>query len=348
MLKSELMKRPWIQWALLAALSVATTACSRKPQTPEERTIRVRTITATEDPAPQSREYVGVIEEASASVLSFPVAGTIRTVFVREGERVGKGKLLAELETANLRSTHEAAQATLRQAEDAMRRLQQLYDNGSLPEIQFVEAQTKLTQARALAEVAAKNLSDSRLTAPYDGVIGRRNAETGENVLPGQPVLTLCDTRTVMAKISVPESEIATLHTGDRSEIRVAALSDRLFRGTVSERGIVGNALSHSYEVKIRLENRDGTLLPGMVCNASLHGAESTPAIILPARAVQVAHTGSHFVWTVKDGYAVRTAVITGPLTERGVTIVSGLRCGDRVITEGTHKVGNGTKVEEL
>lgn len=65
-------------------------------------------------------------------------------------------------------------------------------------------------------------------------------------------------------------------------------------------------------------------------------------------RAVQVAHTGSRYVWTVRDGRAVRTEVVAGALTARGAVILAGLRSGDRVITEGAHKVGEGTKVEEL
>ncbi len=342
------MMRYWMKTALLAALTAAAAGCGSRTQTPRERTIRVRTVTVAEETTALSREYVGVIEEESASALSFSVPGTVRLVAVSEGTRVRRGALLAELETANLQSAHDAAQATLRQAEDAMQRLQQLYDRGSLPEIQYVEAQTKLAQARSIAEVAAKNLADSRLTAPFDGVIGRRSADPGENVMAGQPVLTLYDTHTVKASISVPEGEIASIRTGDRASVKVAALGGRTFTGTVAEKGIAGNALSHTYEAKIRLENRDGALMPGMVCTAATQGADAVSAIVLPARAVQIDHTGGRFVWTVSGGRALRTEVALGPLTERGVAVLSGLRSGDRVITEGTHKVGNGTKVEEL
>ena len=342
------MKNHWMKTALLAALTAAAAGCGGRTQAPRERKVRVRTGAAAADTLAQSREYIGVIEEETASVLSFSVPGTVKRISVREGMRVRRGELLAELETANLRSAHEAAQATLHQAEDAMRRLQQLYDKGSLAEIQYVEAQTKLAQARSVAEIAAENLADSRLTAPFDGVIGRRSADAGENVMAGQPVLTLFDTHTVHAKIAVPESEIASLRTGDRAVVRVAALGDRTFEGTITERGVAGNALSHTYEARIRLRNGDGALLPGMVCSAATLDADAAPAIVLPVRAVQVAHTGSRYVWTVRDGRAVRTEVVAGALTARGAVILAGLRSGDRVITEGAHKVGEGTKVEEL
>ena len=335
--------------ALFTALCLALAGCGQQPQTPTERTTRVCALTVTPDSTVLTHEYVGTLEEESGIVLSFPVPGTVRSVEVREGEHVTSGALLATLDAINLRSTDQAAQATLRQAQDAMNRLQQLYDKGSLPEIQYIEAQTKLAQARATAEIAAQNLNDSRLTAPCAGVIGRRAVEAGENIAPGQPVLTLLDTHTVLAKIAVPEREIADLKIGDRATIRVAALGDRTFRGIITEKGVEGDPLSHTYAVRIRLNNSDGSLLPGMVCNAAIQRADEPQLIILPARAIQLSHTGEHFVWTITDeGRAARTAVTVGALTERGVEIRSGLHPGDRVITEGTQKIGNGSKVETL
>lgn len=334
---------------LFAVLSLTLVGCGSRSQAPAERITRVRCLTVAPDSTVLTHEYVGVIEEESGIVLSFPVPGTVQSVAVREGQRVASGEMLATLDGTNLRSTDQAAQAKLHQAQDAMNRLQQLYDKGSLPEIQYIEAQTKLAQARATAEIAAQNLRDSRLTAPCAGVIGRREIEAGENVAPGQPVMTLLDTHTVLVKIAVPEGEIADLHLGDRAAIRVAALGERIFRGVITEKGIEGDPLSHTYAVRIRLSNHDGALLPGMVCNAAIERAEEPQVIVLPTRAIQLTHTGEHFVWTIDgEGRAARTPVTVGPLTECGVVIRSGLQAGDRVVTEGTHKIGNGSKVETL
>lgn len=330
---------------VLCSLSAA--GCSNRHQTPTETPIRVGSLTVVPDSTIRTHEYVGVVEEESGIVLSFTVPGTVRNVIAREGMYVGPGRVLAELDAKNLKSADDAAQATLRQAQDAMNRLQQLYDKGSLPEIQYIEVQTKLAQARATAEITAQNLLDSRLTAPCEGVIGRREVEAGENVAAGQPVLTLLDTHTVLAKIAVPENEIAHIRIGDHASVDVAALGNRTFYGRVTEKSVEGDALSHTYAVRIRLNNTDSSLLPGMVCNASIETAGSSPSIVLPARAIQLSHTGEHFVWTIdEEGCAARTAVTVGALTERGIEIRSGLRAGDRVITNGSHKIGNGSKVE--
>ena len=96
-----------------------------------------------------------------------------------------KGQLLAELDSTSARQTFDAARASLEQAEDACGRLRQLYEAQSLPEIKWVEAQTRLRQAESLFEIAKKNLSDCALYAPFDGVVGERRASAGETVLPG-------------------------------------------------------------------------------------------------------------------------------------------------------------------
>ena len=75
--------------------------------------------------------------------------------------------------------------------------------------------------------------------------------------------------------------------------IKVAALGGQCFEGKVTEKGIVANPISHTYEAKIRLENPSGALLPGMVCDVRLSGEESVPAITLPNNAVTLGYVRS-------------------------------------------------------
>lgn len=337
----------WCRWGVLTAGVLAGGGCSSGPKTGSpQRAVPVKTLTVTHDTRAASRDYIGVVEEESASALSFQVQGHVQQIGAKEGQRVGQGELLAALDTRNLQSVHDGALASLRQAEDAMKRLQMLYDNQSLPEIQYVEAQTKLQQAKSMEEVARKNLEDSRLTAPFSGIVGRRQIEAGENVMPGQPVLTLLRTGTVKVRIPVPENEIASVKSGSRALITVAALDGKRFEGRTSEKGIEADPVAHTYEARIPLANASGELMPGMVCRVRLLGEEARPAVVLPNRAVQVAETGERFVWKVEDGRAVRTSVQTGELSESGLVVTGGLEEGDRVICEGYQKVSEGTPVE--
>ena len=335
---------------LLAVGATLAVGCSFGTTTSRPaQAIPVRTITVSVSAgASLGREYVGVVEEESATALSFPVQGTVSSLTVGEGQRVAQGQLLAKLDERNLQSVYNGARASLEQAEDAMKRLQQLYDNKSLPEIKYVEAQTKLEQARSMEEVARKNLDDSRLSAPFGGVIGQRQVETGENVLPGQTVYTLLKTDVVKIKIPVPENEISNIGSQSRARITVAALDGRTYEGTVQEKGVTANPVSHTYEAKIPLRNADGALMPGMVCRVTMESDSSARAIVLPNRAVQVTGRGERFVWCVRDGRAALVPVTVGALTETGVVVTGGLAGGEQVIVDGYQKVSDGMNVDVL
>lgn len=332
-----------------ALLAVGAAGCASGPKAdPAERVVPVRTVVVAGGSVPAGTEYVGVVEEESAVALSFREPGTVEWIGVCEGQRIRKGQLLAVLDTANLRSAYDAALATRRQAEDAMKRLRMLYDGQSLPEIKYVEAETKLEQARATEQIARRNLADSRLVAPAGGVIGRRSAEPGENVMAGQTVLSLLNIGTVKVRVSVPENEIASLAEGTRATVTVGALGGRVFEGRVTEKGVEANPLAHTYEARIRLDNGSGALLPGMVCRVRLAGDAGGEAIVVPAGAVQTAGRGERFVWCVREGRAERVAVTTGALVDGGVVVADGLVPGDEVITDGCQKVSGGMKVEVL
>mgnify|MGYP000878092922 CR=1 FL=1 len=235
----------------------------------------------------------------------------------------GLGRLEAEQECRRLELYQAQFQAALQEGEAAA----VLITNTSLPDMKWVEVESKLEQARSMERISRKNLEDRNLYAPFGGVIGKRMVEAGENVQPGQPVFSLLRIEAVNVKIAVPENEVATL--GDQAAmIKVAALGGQCFEGKVTEKGIVANPISHTYEAKIRLENPSGALLPGMVCDVRLSGEESVPAIALPNNAVLIANDGGRFVWKIVDGEAKATPVRTGDLTEQGLFILEGLNEG--------------------
>ncbi|MGE4586003.1 MAG: efflux RND transporter periplasmic adaptor subunit [Mangrovibacterium sp.] len=332
--------------AVLSGVGLLTGSCSshREPGR-EDSAIPVKTVLAEPVVTIGTNEFIGMVEEEVALSLSFPIQGKIEKIGVTEGQYVSRGVLLARLDRTSLESTHQAALSSLKQARDALNRLQLLYDNQSLPEIKYIEAQTKLEQARSMEEIARKNLEDSRMEAPFSGVIGLRAAEPGEHVLPNQQVLSLLDIGTVKVKIPVPEKEISRIGKGDEASVSVAALNNKIFPGKVIEKGVVADPVSHTYAVRIRVENGNRELLPGMVCRVKLEREGETGLIALPVNSIQRNASGEQFVWCVAGDLAVRKAVKTGNLTGAGVIVKAGLSGGEVVVTEGYHKMYEGAKV---
>lgn len=330
---------------ILGAVLLLVAGCTTTKRSEDAAPVRVETIAVEARTDIDAGIYVGVIEEENAAALSFPVAGTIIRLPFEEGSRIRKGELIAELDPTSARNACEAARATLEQARDACERLQQLHDAKSLPEIQWIEAQTKLRQAESAFGVAEKNLNDCRLYAPFDGVVGQKRASVGETVLPAVPVMTLLEIGNVKVRFSVPEQEIAAITPDSRISIRVAALKDSLFKAGRIEKGAVANPAAHTYDVRATLVNRSGALLPGMVCRVTVVPSSALQEIAVPVRAVQQAGDGSRFVWRVAGDSVVRTTVEIGRFVENGIILTSGVEPGDLIVTDGMQKIGQGTKV---
>ena len=291
--------------------------------------------------------YSGTVEEENGVALSFAMGGTIKQLCVKVGDRVRRGQLIATVDPTSVKNTYDMAHATRLQAEDAFKRMKQLHDKGSLPDIKWVEAQSQLQQAVATENVARKNVADCNLYSPTDGVISEKTSEVGQNVAPGVPIAKLVTTRVLNVKIAVPEGEMSRIHTGQRAEIKVQALDGRCYDGHVVEKGVIADPMTRSYSVKIRVEGAADGLLPGMVSSVALAGGASPKtAIVIPARLVQLGDDNSSFVWTDEGDKAVRRTIVCGEYQSNGVTVVSGLQHGDRLIVEGQQKACSGTPVK--
>jgi len=326
----------------LAALS----GCNSKAQPKgNDLPIHVKIETVAASDATGRLNYIGTIEEKSSTALSFSSMGTIEKIYVSEGDYVSRGQLLAKLDPASAQSMLDAAGATLKQAQDGYERLKSVHDKGSLTEIQMVDIETKLQQAKSTFNIAKKNLENCSLRAPASGVVGKKMAETGEYAIVGKALLTLLDISSVKVMFSVPESEISAIPADCQSAITVAALGNKKYEGKKIEKSVMANAISHTYPVRINLLNAQKELLPGMVCKVELAPADSVTGIVIPIGIIQNTSDGQKFVWTDQGGTAKRTLVITGVAKGNGVEIVSGLSAGDRIITEGYQKISDGDKI---
>lgn len=334
-----------IKFSGMLLLAVCIAGCKSNNKVEEKESVKVKIMEVSSYSGNEESKYSGTVEAENGTSLSFSVMGTVDKVYVSLGEQVTKGQLIASLNPTSLQSSYNAAQATLQQAEDAWKRLKELHDKGSLPEIKWVEAESTLQQARATEEIARKSLNDCKLYAPFSGVIAEKNIEVGQNVAPGIPVAQLVTTRLLKIKISVPETEISDIALGQKAEVSVTALNNQIFETTVTEKGVVANPLSRSYDVKMRVTDAGKSLMPGMVAEVALQKKDSTAQYIIPANIVQLDENNQSFVWLNNNGKAEKRIISCGEFTPTGVTVVAGLKSNDQIIVEGRQKVCNGTPI---
>lgn len=322
-------------------------ACSDKSGQKESPTVKVCTETVRYGNDYRLKPYVGQAEANTSTSVSFPTAGTLGRVYVEEGQAVKAGQLLAEINPTLLQKALQSAEALLSQARDAYDRMKYLHETNSLPEIQWVETQSKLSQAQSAYDIARKNLEDCRLLAPISGVVGRKFVQTGETVMPAQPVMSVLDINKVKVNVSIPEKEIGGIHADTECGVYVAALDGASFKGGRIVKSVQSDPMTHTYPISIHVDNPGGRLLPGMVCDVTF-GQTGTPALSVPITAVMAGTGDSRYVWVVENGTAKRKDIRTGMAYGGRIVVTEGLQAGDSVIVKGMQKLSNGSKVSAL
>lgn len=322
-------------------------ACSDKSGQKESPTVKVCTETVRYGNDYRLKPYVGQAEANTSISVSFPTAGTLGRIYVEEGQAVKAGQLLAEIDPTLLQKALQSAEALLSQARDAYDRMKYLHETNSLPEIQWVETQSKLSQAQSAYDIARKNLEDCRLLAPISGVVGRKLVQTGETVMPAQPVMTVLDINKVKVNVSIPEKEIGGIHADTECGVYVAALDGASFKGGRIVKSVQSDPMTHTYPISIHVDNPGGRLLPGMVCDVTF-GQTGNPALSVPVTAVMAGTGDSHYVWVVENGMAKRKDIRTSMAYGGRIVVTEGLQAGDSVIVKGMQKLSNGSKVSAL
>ena len=320
-------------------------ACNKKETQTHEDAVSVRTQKVEAGAQSVNKSFMGVIEEEDGANVTFGVLGTVIRVMVDEGQFVRKGQAMAETDGQNVRSAYEMSASTLAQTEDAYRRLKNLYDKGTLPEIRMVEMESMLTKAKAAEAMSRKSVDDIVLRAPFDGYVAQNAVHEGSSVMPGVTGFRLVKIDKVKVSVSVPEKEIGKIKKGTDVKFTVSALGDSVFTGRVVNKGVVANIINHTYTVKVLVDNRRHILLPGMVCKVHMKDVSADYSILVPRDAIQISGKET-FVWVVKQGKAHRQAVTTGEIYSSGVVIETGLTNGDVIIVQGQNKVSEGMVVK--
>lgn len=321
-------------------------AMQKETERQESTPFNVKTEVVTSFSGSNKLEYSGLVEAKEMTPLSFKTAGNVVRILVEEGQSVKKGQLLATLNIAAAENAYQLVYQKQQQAQDAYDRMKPMKENGTLPEIKWVEIETGLMQTQIASQMAKDRIDNHRLYAPKSGVIGKKNILPGMNVMAGISVLELLDINTVYVNIPVPENEVNLLSKGQEADIYIGAISKNI-EGEISKIGVSANILSHSYPVKIVVDNRGWAIKPGMVCAVSVSGKQTLEGFLISSKALQRSVQGDQYVYLLKGDEAQRKKVQTIDLVDQKV-LVGGLSTGDEIIVSGQNKLRDGSVVNVL
>ena len=311
-----------------------------------------------------------VVARRKAAVAS---KGTGRLVFlgVEEGDKVQKGQVIARLEDADVIAARDRAQENLRLAEadlyDAKKNLERmriLLKQEAIAPVEVDVADARYKRVVAAIEAAKYGVREAevavdntRIVAPFDGTVLKKNADVGEIVAPlagaassRAAVVTIADMSSLEVDADVSEANITRVSAQQNCEITLDAYPQHRYPGFVTNIVPTADRAKATVMVKIKFKDYDQRVLPEMGAKITFlaAGAADTtnvkPLLTVPAAAV-VNRDGRQVVYQVNDDRAVELAVTTGRKVGNSIEITSGLKEGDKVISKVDEQIKNGTKV---
>ncbi|WP_420152511.1 efflux RND transporter periplasmic adaptor subunit [Siphonobacter sp.] len=332
----------------LAAFVLASCQSKPAPETAAaDPAVPVLTQTVSRSSSDNQISISGNVEGNRTVKLGFLVGGKINYIAATEGQPVAAGKVLASLDPTSYRLGVDAATASVNQVQDEYNRLKLMHDRNSLSDADFAKVSNGLKQAQAQAGLQKKNLSDTKLYAPFSGVLLKKNTEIGEIVGSGMPLFIVSDIQKVKVNAAIPESELQRVKIGQSAQVYISAL-DSTFTGKVTEVGSAADATTRSFSVKIELRNPKLLIRPGMVAEVKLPSTQKTESLTLPAEAVLHDTDNSSYVFVAdsQKKQAFKRRVSIGRLLDSTIEITSGLQPGELVITGGQQKIHDGSAIQ--
>lgn len=350
---------PALRLMAAAALAVSLAACS-KPVPKVEDVRPVRAIVLSSSNVDVSAELAGEVVPRVASQLGFRVGGKIVARKVDVGAVVKKGQVLMQLDPVDLQLSQAQAKAALASAETnrdlaraELKRYQDLREKNFVSQAvldgkdaAYKAAQSNVEAAQAAYRGQANQSGYASLVADADGVVTRIDAEVGQVVAPGTPVVVVAKSGEKEVVIGIPEDKVETLRGVKDVTVRLWADPKQALPGKIREVSPVADAATRTYLAKVSIPDAPQARL-GMTAVVQFASQTATPQIKVPLTALFNEKSQSS-VWVVENGAVKLVPVTVGGVAGNELLLTSGVKTGQTVVTAGVNLLKPGQKVTIL
>lgn len=347
--------------SLVGLSAFATMACNSPAQAKSEDAappVQVETADVTEIDAPVVLRLTGSLRGAQETDLAANAAGRVLKTNVERGAEVKKGMVLAQLDTsaaalslaeARVQVATSKTQEEINQADCA--RYEQLKAKGAVTDLEYDQVTAKcktaplsLQAAQARQSMAAKNVGDGTIRAPFAGVIAERYVDVGEYVQASSKVVSIAQINELRLEFAVPEANVSKVKNGASVQFRVSGYPGETFQGNVRYVSGAIRPATRDLVAEALVENPERRLLPGMFADVELNtGTEKLPSV--PTSAV-FERLGKKRVFVLQDAHLQERVLQVGPQVGDRLTVQNGVKVGDKIVVGKLEGLQNGARAE--
>jgi len=295
-------------------------------------------------------EVQGNVDTNQNIVLNGEFSGVLTHIFVKEGQQVSRGQVLAKIDDGGLSSQVAQQETQLALAKTTFERQERLWEQNIGSEIQYLQAKANYEATENAVNQLRTQLSKTQITAPFSGVVDAVISDPGQLVIPGQtPIIRLLNLNDMYVKASIPENYLKNIKKGSQVIVNLRSIGKE-FNGTVRQVSNYINPNTRSFDIEVAIPNEDGLVKPNLIATVKVNDYQSDEAIVIPESILQENAAGEMIAYTYKAlndsiGEAKRTLIEPGRSYENHVEVLSGLNEGDLLIYEGAKTLRDGQKV---
>ena len=297
-------------------------------------------------------ELQGNVSTKNLLVLYPEYSGVLSKVYVKEGQKVKKGQILAKIDDAGMSQQVAQLQIQSDLAKTTFERQKRLWDQKIGSEIQYLQAKTNYESQLKAVNQAQSQLAKTIVRAPFSGTIDDVITEQGSVVAPGQSqLMRIVNLDDMYIETDVPENYISNVTKDKNVEVEFPVLG-KTVNAKVRQAGNFINPANRTFKVEIAIPNKDKSIKPNLTAKLKINDYTNKKALLLPQSIISENAEGQQYVYVVsdkknnKEALAKKVIIETGKTQGDVIEVLKGINNGDEVINEGARNVKDGQIVK--
>lgn len=291
--------------------------------------------------------------QTKQNVLIYPeMAGTLNRVYVKEGQRVRKGQILASIDDGGMSSQLAQLKTQAELSKTTFERQKRLWEQKIGSEIQYLQSKTNYEAQLSAIKQMESQLGKSTIRAPFSGVIDNVIKDQGTVVAPGpgSEVFRIVNLSDMYISVEVPEAYLGNVIKGKEAKVYFPILNDSVTT-KIRQTGNFINPGNRSFTVEIAVPNKEGIIKPNLTARVHINDYTNDKAILIPQSVISENAEGEQYTYVAEktneqEAVAKRVIITTGKTQEGFVEVLSGIESGSFVIKEGARRVKDGQDVQ--
>ena len=294
--------------------------------------------------------------QTKQNVLVYPeMPGILKSVFVKEGQRVSKGQVLARIDDGGMSQQLAQLEINTQLAKTTFERQKRLWDQKIGSEIQFLQAETNYKSQKSAVSQLKSQLGKATIRAPFSGIIDDVFKEKGTVIAPGMgsEIFRIVNLSNMYIETEVPETYISSITKNKDVEVNFPVLGETV-NSKIRQVGNFINPSNRSFKIEIGVPSLKGKVKPNLTAKLKLNDYTNPKAILIPQSIISENANGEQFIYIIKDkkenneAVAERLVIETGKTQGDKIEITKHLTADAEIIMEGARSVNNGQVVKVI